>query len=143
MLVSTSARAAAVTTVGFGGRGVHERRSTPRGRDLRAAFAPTPRPIASGAVDLTLTAPEQALADECRSWLRANLPWEYGRGRPPRFDDLEAEVAFGREWQASLREGRWVGVAWPPEYGGRGAGPLGGHNVTAGLGRPHAPPPVR
>src|SRR4051812_50140189 len=76
-------------------------------------------------MDLTLTGPEQALADECRTWLRANLPWEYGRGRPPRFDDLAAEVAFGREWQASLRDRRWVGAAGPEEHGGRGGATCG------------------
>ena len=90
-------------------------------------------------MDLTLTGPEQALADECRSWLRANLPWEYGRGRPPRFDDLAAEVAFGRAWQRSLSEGRWVGVAWPEEYGGRDAGPIGHYIVTEELARARAP----
>src|SRR6478736_2061472 len=90
-------------------------------------------------MDLTLTAPEQALADECRSWLREHLPWEYGRGRPPRFDDLAAEVAFGREWQHALREGRWVGVAWPEEYGGRDAGPIGHYIVTEELARARAP----
>lgn len=90
-------------------------------------------------MDLTLTPPEQALADECRAWLRANLPWEYGRGRPPRFEDLAAEVAFGRDWQHSLREGRWVGVAWPEEYGGRDAGPIGHYIVTEELARARAP----
>src|SRR3954471_12845456 len=90
-------------------------------------------------MDLTLTPPEQALADECRSWLRANLPWEYGRGRPPRFEDLAAEVTFGREWQRALREGRWVGVAWPEESGGRDAGPVGHYIVTEELARARAP----
>ena len=53
-------------------------------------------------MDLTPTPDEAALRDEIRSWLRANLPWEYGKGLPPRFDDLADEVAFGREWQAKL-----------------------------------------
>src|SRR4051812_50137864 len=74
---------------------------------------------------------ERALRDECRSWLHEHLPWEYGRGLPPRFDDLADEVAFGREWQAQLATGRGGGVAWPGGYGGRGAGPP----------RPHIPPP--
>jgi alkylation response protein AidB-like acyl-CoA dehydrogenase len=72
-------------------------------------------------------------------WLRANLPWEYGKGLPPRFDDLADEVAFGREWQAKLASGRWVGVGWPEEYGGRGAGPVEHYIVTEELARGRAP----
>jgi alkylation response protein AidB-like acyl-CoA dehydrogenase len=90
-------------------------------------------------VDLAPTADEAALRDEVRGWLRANLPWEYGRGLPPRFDDLADEVAFGREWQAKLASGRWVGVAWPDEYGGRGGGPVEHYIVTEELARARAP----
>jgi alkylation response protein AidB-like acyl-CoA dehydrogenase len=90
-------------------------------------------------VDLTPTAEEAALREEIRAWLRANLPWEYGKGLPPRFDDLAEEVAFGREWQAKLAAGRWVGVGWPREYGGRGAGPVEHYIVTEELARGRAP----
>jgi alkylation response protein AidB-like acyl-CoA dehydrogenase len=90
-------------------------------------------------MDLAPTDAERALRDECRSWLREHLPWEYGRGLPPRFDDLAEEVAFGREWQAKLASGRWVGVAWPEEYGGRDAGPVGHYIVTEELARARAP----
>jgi alkylation response protein AidB-like acyl-CoA dehydrogenase len=90
-------------------------------------------------VDLTPTEAEAALRDEIRTWLRANLPWEYGKGLPPRFDDLADEVAFGREWQAKLAEGRWVGVGWPREYGGRGTGPVEHYIVTEELARGRAP----
>ncbi len=90
-------------------------------------------------MDLTPTAEQVALRDECRTWLRANLPWEYGRGLPPRFDSLEEEVAFGRDWQRRLAEGRWVGVTWPQEHGGRGAGPLAHFVVQEELARARAP----
>jgi alkylation response protein AidB-like acyl-CoA dehydrogenase len=90
-------------------------------------------------MDLTPTEAERALRDECRAWLREHLPWEYGQGLPPRFDDLADEVAFGREWQAELAAGRWVGVAWPEEYGGRDAGPVGHYIVTEELARARAP----
>ncbi len=36
-------------------------------------------------MDLSPTPEHVALRGECRSWLEANLPWEYGRGLPPRF----------------------------------------------------------
>ena len=90
-------------------------------------------------MDLRPSPNEAELRAECREWLHANLPWEYGRGLPPRFEDLEAEVAFGREWQARLATGRWVGVAWPEEYGGRDAGPIGHYIVTEELARARAP----
>ena len=86
-------------------------------------------------MDLAPTPDEAALRDEIRAWLRANLPWEYGKGLPPRFDDLADEVAFGREWQAKLASGRWVGVGWPRELGGRGAGPVEHYIVTEELAR--------
>jgi alkylation response protein AidB-like acyl-CoA dehydrogenase len=90
-------------------------------------------------MDLSPTAAEAALRDDVRAWLRANLPWEYGRGLPPRFDALADEVAFGRTWQAKLAGGRWVGVAWPEEYGGRGGGPVEHYIVTEELARARAP----
>jgi alkylation response protein AidB-like acyl-CoA dehydrogenase len=90
-------------------------------------------------MDLSPTPEERALRDEIRAWLRANLPWEYGKGLPPRFDDLADEIAFGRDWQAKLAGGRWVGVAWPEGYGGRGAGPVEHYIVTEELARGSAP----
>src|SRR5215210_3671103 len=90
-------------------------------------------------MDLEPTESEAKLRGEVRAWLREHLPWEYGKGLPPRFDDLAGEVAFGRDWQAKLAEGRWVGVAWPEEYGGRGAGAVEHFIVTEELARARAP----
>ncbi len=90
-------------------------------------------------VDLTPTTDQRAFRAEVRSWLVEHLPWEYGTGLPPRFDDLAEEVAFLRTWQAQLAEGHWVGVAWPAEYGGRGAGPVEHFIVQEELARARAP----
>ena len=90
-------------------------------------------------MDLTPTEEEAELRNEVRAWLREHLPWEYGKGLPPRFTDLAEEVAFLRDWQSKLAGGRWVGVAWPEEYGGRGAGPVEHFIVTAELARARAP----
>jgi alkylation response protein AidB-like acyl-CoA dehydrogenase len=90
-------------------------------------------------MNLEATEPEAQLRAEVRAWLGEYLPWEYGKGLPPHFDDLGAEVAFGRDWQAKLAEGRWVGVAWPEEYGGRGAGSVEHFIVTEELARARAP----
>jgi alkylation response protein AidB-like acyl-CoA dehydrogenase len=90
-------------------------------------------------VDLSPTPDEEAFRTELRAWLRANLPWEYGVGSPPHFDDLADEVAFLREWQDELAGGRWVGVAWPETYGGRGTGPAEHYAVQEELARARAP----
>ena len=59
-------------------------------------------------MDLSPTPEQEAFRGEVRAWLVDNLPWEYGRGLPPRFEDLGEEVAFLRTWQeigrASCRE---------------------------------------
>ncbi|WP_208026982.1 acyl-CoA dehydrogenase family protein [Rhabdothermincola sediminis] len=90
-------------------------------------------------MDLAPTPEQQAFRAECRTWLQANLPWEYGKGLPPHFDDLAEEVTFLRGWQRRLAEGRWVGVTWPERYGGRGAGPLHHYIVQEELARARAP----
>ncbi len=90
-------------------------------------------------MDLSTTPGQEALRAELREWLRAHLPWEYGVGLPPRFDDLGEEVAFLRSWQASLAADRWVGVSWPERYGGRGLGPAENYVVQEELARARAP----
>ena len=90
-------------------------------------------------MDLRPDAHETAFREELRDWLRAHLPWEYGVGLPPRYEDLADEVAEGRKWQAELASGRWVGVAWPEEYGGRSAGPVEHFIVQEELARARAP----
>jgi len=90
-------------------------------------------------VDLSSTDAEREFRSEIRAWLVEHLPWEYGVGLPPRFAELADEVRFGREWQAELAADRWVGVAWPAEYGGRGAGPVEHFIVQDELARARAP----
>jgi alkylation response protein AidB-like acyl-CoA dehydrogenase len=90
-------------------------------------------------VDLTPTTDQESFRADVRAWLVSNLPWEYGRGLPPRFDDLGQEVEFLRSWQGRLASGGWVGVAWPTEYGGRGAGPVEHYIVQDELARARAP----
>ncbi|HZU79246.1 MAG TPA: acyl-CoA dehydrogenase family protein [Acidimicrobiales bacterium] len=90
-------------------------------------------------MDLTPTPEMEALRGEVRAWLQANLPWEYGVGLPPRFDDLAEEVAFLRTWQGSLAGAGWVGVTWPTAYGGRGLGAMANFVVQEELARARAP----
>ena len=90
-------------------------------------------------MDLSPTTEQDEFRAECRDWLRANLPWEYGVGLPPMFDDLADEVTFLRDWQGKLAEAGFVGVTWPSEYGGRGADPLHHYIVQEELARARAP----
>src|SRR5690242_12179085 len=90
-------------------------------------------------MDLKPTAAQEEFRAECRSWLHANLPWEYGKGFPPRFDDLGEEVAYLRTWQEKPAGARLVGVTWPEEYGGRSAGALHHFIVQEELARARAP----
>jgi alkylation response protein AidB-like acyl-CoA dehydrogenase len=69
-------------------------------------------------MDLSFTAEEQAFASEVRAWLAAHLE------PPPANASDEAEIAWGRRWQATMADARWVGIHWPSEYGGRGASPV-------------------
>jgi alkylation response protein AidB-like acyl-CoA dehydrogenase len=70
----------------------------------------------SGTMDLSFSPAEEAFRAELRAWLAVYLP-----PPPPQFDSLHAEVEWLVQWQRRLHGGRWVGVHWPPEYGGRGA----------------------
>jgi alkylation response protein AidB-like acyl-CoA dehydrogenase len=90
-------------------------------------------------MNLRTTAEQEILRTQFRSWLQQHLPWPYGEGLPPRFEDLAETVAFGRHWQADLAADRWVGVTWPTEVGGRGLGPLENYVVIEELARARAP----
>ena len=69
-------------------------------------------------VDFELSDSERAFRDEVRAWLKANAPRKNGPGE----DDMQAFVASRRAWQKKLYEAGYVGITWPKEYGGRGAG---------------------
>ncbi|GIW41996.1 MAG: putative acyl-CoA dehydrogenase FadE [Candidatus Binatia bacterium] len=64
---------------------------------------------------------EKAFRKELRTWLEENLPpgWLEGKRKLP--EDEADRREFQRSWQRRLAAGRWVGVQWPREYGGRGA----------------------
>jgi alkylation response protein AidB-like acyl-CoA dehydrogenase len=65
-------------------------------------------------MDLSYTPAEERFRTELRAWLAANPPG-------PEPEDLDAWVRYGKAWQRHLHAAGWCGVAWPREYGGRGA----------------------
>jgi alkylation response protein AidB-like acyl-CoA dehydrogenase len=88
-------------------------------------------------MDLTFTPQQERFRAELRAWLAANPPAAIVGTTP--FADLADEVAALRRWQARLAADRWVGVAWPAEHGGRGAGPAEHYLVQSELARVGAP----
>ena len=61
-----------------------------------------------------MTSPDR-FREELRSWLRDHTPPDVEVAST--FEDAE----LLRKWQRTLHAGRWVGIHWPVEYGGRGA----------------------
>jgi alkylation response protein AidB-like acyl-CoA dehydrogenase len=75
-------------------------------------------------MDVAYSATEHAFREELRAWLARELPVH--RARWPATDDeftLHPDRAFDAclAWHRRLHQGGWVGIAWPREYGGRGA----------------------
>ena len=87
-------------------------------------------------MDLALKPEDEEFASSFRQWLSEH------EHRPPAFDDLADEVAWGRRWQATLAADRWVGVHWPHQYGGRSATPVQVALYQSEYARSAAPQPV-
>jgi alkylation response protein AidB-like acyl-CoA dehydrogenase len=93
-------------------------------------------------MDLTLTPAEEQFREACRAWLEAHVPWQW---HDPAFrETLSAaeEMAFLKEWQRTLYDGGWVGLAWPKEYGGCGATYMEQVIFNQEMARAKAPPIV-
>jgi alkylation response protein AidB-like acyl-CoA dehydrogenase len=67
-------------------------------------------------MDLSFTAEQEAFRAEARAWLDAHVP----AGALPSMDTAEGFEAH-RDWERTLHRGGWGTVAWPTEFGGRGA----------------------
>jgi len=75
-------------------------------------------------MDFEYSPAEEAFRKEFRAWLAANLPPDLCLD-----DAADDRVASDREtferrraWQKTMHAAGWVGITWPTEYGGRGAG---------------------
>jgi alkylation response protein AidB-like acyl-CoA dehydrogenase len=68
-------------------------------------------------VDFELDQSEKAFRDEVRAWLKANAPKDDSKET-----SQETLIANRRAWQKKLNDAGYVGITWPKEYGGRGAG---------------------
>ena len=74
-------------------------------------------------MDFQLTPEQEAFRRDFRRWLETHLPADLCVDDPadervaPDRETFERRVA----WQRTMYDAGWVGVAWPREYGGRGA----------------------
>src|SRR2546426_2407560 len=68
-------------------------------------------------MDFELDVSEKAFRDEVRAWLKANAPKDDSHE-----SDQQTIIENRRAWQKKLYDAGYVGITWPKEYGGRGAG---------------------
>ncbi len=73
-------------------------------------------------MDFRDTPAEAAFRDEVRAWLREHLVGEFAEIGPGGGPADESGYELRLEWERRLGRDRWVGMAWPEEYGGRAAG---------------------
>ena len=67
-------------------------------------------------MDLAFSPADETFRAELRAWLAAHVPRDDAADAT-----LADEVRRLRAWQRTLAGAGWVGIHWPPEYGGRGA----------------------
>ncbi len=89
-------------------------------------------------MDLNLTPPELKFRDELRAWLKSNVPPDWEKHRTE--DEMRARFEFLRAWQQKVYKSGWAGIAWPKEYGGRGATLMEQVIFTEEMARAGAPP---
>jgi alkylation response protein AidB-like acyl-CoA dehydrogenase len=62
---------------------------------------------------------DEAFRSEARTWLEEHAPAMRARLDAARSDREHFDAS--RAWQQELFDGGWAGIAWPAEFGGRGA----------------------
>jgi alkylation response protein AidB-like acyl-CoA dehydrogenase len=75
-------------------------------------------------MDFRPTEEEKAFRREVRRWLHQHLPEGWGTPAVRESESAAETIAFVKKWQRTLFDGNWAGIAWPRDYGGRGASPL-------------------
>src|SRR6185295_18551269 len=71
-------------------------------------------------MDLSYTPEERAFQREVRAWLRRNVPRRRRDERPMEWGDPR-RISEAKAWQRKVYEAGYVALAWPREWGGRGA----------------------
>lgn len=91
-------------------------------------------------MDLQLSEKHLAFRDELRAWLKANIrrPWREELRDTTATEDSLMELR--RAWQGKLYKAGYLGMDWPVEWGGRGAGEVEKSIFEAEMARADAPP---
>src|ERR1700716_2166563 len=88
-------------------------------------------------MDFDLSDSEKAFRDEVRAWLKVNKPAPGGAD-----EGQKGFIDSRRAWQKKLHEAGYVGITWPKEYGGRGAGFMEQLIVNDEMIQAQAPDPI-
>jgi alkylation response protein AidB-like acyl-CoA dehydrogenase len=80
-------------------------------------------------MDLHYTPEEEAFRTNVRTWLEKNTPQQKG----------PLSLEEGKAWQRKLQEARFLGAAWPKEFGGAGLSDMEQAILNEELTRAHAP----
>ena len=93
-------------------------------------------------MDFEYTPEQEGFRRELRTWLEANVPQELTVNDPRDLVPSNWEVFKKRRaFQKTLQEAGWIGIWWPREYGGRGAGVIEQTIFNEEYERAKAPPP--
>lgn len=71
-------------------------------------------------MDLALNPSELKFRDDLRAWLKVNLPAKTSRAVRTS-ESTSAYYQYLKDWQRKLYDAGYAGIAWPKEFGGRGA----------------------
>jgi alkylation response protein AidB-like acyl-CoA dehydrogenase len=71
-------------------------------------------------MDFDFTAEQDAFRSKVRDWLTSALPPGWGETVHEPLNEAERAI-FKRDWDRKMYRGGWAGIAWPRDYGGRGA----------------------
>ena len=72
-------------------------------------------------MEIEIRAEDRAFAEEAQAWLDEHLAGEFAAHRGAGGPDDSAAWDVRLRWEKELSAGGWLGLTWPPEYGGRGA----------------------
>lgn len=90
-------------------------------------------------MDLQFTPEQQAFQQEVRGWIEKNLDRPFTEHVKDPAHDADSLVEVRRVWQRKLNDAGYLGMAWPAEWGGRGATEVEEAILHAELARADAP----
>jgi alkylation response protein AidB-like acyl-CoA dehydrogenase len=93
-------------------------------------------------MDFRYSPDEEVFRAELRGWLEEQLPRHFAPGELDEEQDPDARFEKLLAWHRAMHAGGWVGIHWPPEYGGRGATIMQQVVYAEEMGHAGAPNPI-